>query len=66
VAAWPALGACQSLFAPGLGEPLNARRTSFEHLKPGCQGEHCPLVNIDTVASTGTGAGRRHRGACST
>ncbi|SDI02118.1 RsiV family protein [Pseudomonas panipatensis] len=44
------LGACQSLFAPGLGEPLNARRTSFEHLKPGCQGEQCPLVNVDTLS----------------
>lgn len=44
------LGACQSLFKPGLDEPLPARHTAFEHLKPGCQGEQCPLFNLDTLS----------------
>ncbi|WEJ71732.1 RsiV family protein [Pseudomonas sp. PSE14] len=43
------LGACQGLFKPGLDEPLTARHTAFEHLKPGCQGEQCPLFNLDTL-----------------
>jgi len=44
------LGACQSLFKPGLDEPLPAHRTAFEHLQPGCQGEQCPLFNLDTLS----------------
>jgi len=44
------LGACQGLFKPSLDEPLTARHTSFEHLQPGCQGEKCPLFNLDTVS----------------
>lgn len=44
------LGACQGLFKPGLDEPLSARHTAFEHLKPGCQGEQCPLFNLDTLS----------------
>ena len=45
-----ALGGCQSLFGPGLGDPLSARHTAFEHLQPGCQGEQCPLFNLDTLS----------------
>ncbi|AGI26327.1 lipoprotein [Pseudomonas sp. ATCC 13867] len=44
------LGACQSLFKPGLDEPLPARHTAFEHLQAGCQGEQCPLFNLDTLS----------------
>lgn len=40
------LGACQSL-APDTG--LKVERQAWEHLKPGCLGESCPLVNIDVV-----------------
>lgn len=43
------LSACQSLFKPGLDDPLPTERLASEHLKPGCQGEQCPLVNIDTL-----------------
>lgn len=43
------LGACQSLFKPDLGEPLNSTRTAFEHTRNGCQGEQCPLFNLDTL-----------------
>ncbi len=43
------LGACQSLFTPNLHKPLEVKRDAFEHLKPGCAGADCPLVNIDTV-----------------
>ncbi|MHB9799391.1 RsiV family protein [Pseudomonas sp. MT3] len=44
------LGACQSLFKPGLDEPLPGRHTAFEHLQAGCQGEQCPLFNLDTLS----------------
>lgn len=44
------LGACQNLFKPGLDEPLPARHNAFEHLQPGCQGEQCPLFNLDTLS----------------
>lgn len=44
------LGACQSLFKPGLDEPLTARHTAFEHIKPDCHGEQCPLFNLDTLS----------------
>ncbi|MDF3933619.1 RsiV family protein [Pseudomonas citronellolis] len=44
------LSGCQSLFGPGLGDPLSARHTSFEHQQPGCQGEQCPLFNLDTLS----------------
>lgn len=43
------LGACQSFFKPGLGEPLDATHVKFEHLQAGCQGEQCPLFNLDTL-----------------
>ncbi len=43
------LSACQSFFKPGLDDPLPTERLASEHLKPGCQGEQCPLVNIDTL-----------------
>lgn len=44
------LGACQNLFKPGLDEPLPARHNAFEHLRAGCQGEQCPLFNLDTLS----------------
>lgn len=44
------LGGCQSLFGPGMNDPLEPRRDAWEHLQPGCQGEQCPLVNIDTLS----------------
>ncbi|MBO3275343.1 RsiV family protein [Pseudomonas schmalbachii] len=44
------LGACQSLFKPGMDDPLTPTRSTWEHLQPGCQGEQCPLVNIDTLS----------------
>lgn len=44
------LGACQSLFGPGLGEPLKPEHTAFEHPRPGCSGEQCPLFNLDTLS----------------
>jgi hypothetical protein len=40
-----ALGGCQTL--PSL--PLSAQRIVTEHTPNGCQGEQCPLVNIDTL-----------------
>lgn len=43
------LGACQSLFTPSLHKPLEVKRDAWEHVKPGCAGAECPLVNIDTV-----------------
>lgn len=39
------LAGCQS-FGP---KPLAPQRIVWEHLKPGCAGEHCPLVNVDTL-----------------
>jgi hypothetical protein len=40
-----ALGGCQNM--PSL--PLSAQRIVTEHTPNGCQGEQCPLVNIDTL-----------------
>lgn len=45
------LSACQSLL-PGGTDKLEAQRQAWEHLKPGCQGQECPLVNIDTLSFT--------------
>ncbi|MFI8480502.1 RsiV family protein [Pseudomonas sp. NPDC078700] len=42
------LSACQSMM-PG-EKPLVAQRTAWEHVTPGCTGEPCPLVNIDTLS----------------
>ena len=42
------LSACQML--PGGSGKLEPQRHAWEHLKPGCQGETCPLVNIDTIS----------------
>ena len=44
-----ALGACQSLFQPNFRAPLEVKREAWEHIKPGCTAQDCPLVNIDTV-----------------
>ncbi|CAD5106521.1 RsiV family protein [Zestomonas carbonaria] len=44
------LGGCQSLMQPPL---LEARRIAWEHTPDGCQGERCPLVNIDTLEFAG-------------
>ncbi len=41
------LGACQSLSPHS--RPAAYQRTAWEHLQSGCQGQECPLVNIDTV-----------------
>jgi len=43
------LGACQSLFQPNFRAPLEVKREAWEHIKPGCTAQDCPLVNIDTV-----------------
>ncbi|MGV8783663.1 DUF3298 domain-containing protein, partial [Pseudomonas aeruginosa] len=43
------LNACQSLLKPGLDDPVPTERLASEHLKPGGQGEQCPLVNIATL-----------------
>ena len=43
------LGACSSLFQPNYRAPLDTKREAFEHLKPGCAAQDCPLVNIDVV-----------------
>lgn len=43
------LSACQTLFGPGMGDPLPYDRQTDERTTPGCQGEKCPLVNIDTI-----------------
>ena len=42
------LGACQAL-TPG-DKGLAVKRDAWEHLKPGCQGDSCPLVNIDVIS----------------
>ncbi|WP_339486925.1 RsiV family protein [Pseudomonas sp. EL_65y_Pfl2_R95] len=42
------LSACQSMM-PG-DKPLVAQRSAWEHVTPGCTGEPCPLVNIDTLS----------------
>jgi len=44
-----ALGACQSLFQPNFRAPLEVKREAWEHIKPGCTAQDCPLVNIATV-----------------
>jgi hypothetical protein len=41
------LGACQSLL-PG-DSALPVQRVAWETIQPGCQGDSCPLVNIDTL-----------------
>lgn len=41
------LSACQSMMSGD--KPLVAQRTAWEHVTPGCTGEPCPLVNIDTI-----------------
>ncbi|MDA7084937.1 RsiV family protein [Pseudomonas sp. SA3-5] len=41
------LSACQSLL-PGT-DPLPVQRVAWEHIQPDCQGQACPLVNIDTL-----------------
>ena len=43
------LGACQSVFQPSAPKPLVFTADASEHVKPGCTGPECPLVNIDTV-----------------
>ncbi|PVZ15630.1 MULTISPECIES: RsiV family protein [unclassified Pseudomonas] len=43
------LSACQSLFQPAQDKPLPSQREAWEHTKPGCTGNECPLVNIDTL-----------------
>jgi hypothetical protein len=43
------LGACQSLFQPNMHAPLDVKRDAWEHAKPGCIGQDCPLVNIDMI-----------------
>ncbi|AHF65685.1 MULTISPECIES: RsiV family protein [Pseudomonas] len=43
------LGACQSIFTPGMRTPLQVQRDASELIKPGCTTSDCPLVNIDTV-----------------
>ncbi|KQQ54827.1 hypothetical protein ASF84_16025 [Pseudomonas sp. Leaf127] len=43
------LGACQSLFQPNMRAPLQVERETSEQIKPGCNSDDCPLVNIDTV-----------------
>ncbi len=45
------LSACQMF--PGGNDELSPQRHAWEHLKPGCQGETCPLVNIDTIRFDG-------------
>lgn len=46
------ISACQT-FAPETSDtqssPNNHSRQAWEHLKPGCQGQDCPLMNIDTL-----------------
>lgn len=41
------LSACQSLLPPN--PPTPVQRHAWEESLPGCQGETCPLVNIDTL-----------------
>ncbi|KTT32132.1 lipoprotein [Pseudomonas oryzihabitans] len=43
------LGGCQSVFGPNLDKPLMPRHLAWEHKPAGCQGEDCPLVNIDYI-----------------
>ncbi|MGV8843087.1 MAG: RsiV family protein [Pseudomonas sp.] len=42
------LSACQSLSPPT--PPIAVQRTAWEAQQDGCQGERCPLVNIDTLS----------------
>lgn len=44
------LGACQSLFQADPNAPISAERSAWEHTQAGCQGDDCPLVNIDTLS----------------
>src|SRR5690606_32900589 len=39
--------ACQSLFKPDTDTPLEFEKHAWEHSKAGCQGEQCPLVNVE-------------------
>ncbi|MET1077515.1 MAG: RsiV family protein [Pseudomonas sp.] len=41
------LSACQGV--PGGPAPVAAHRTAWEQKQPGCAGDSCPLVNIDTL-----------------
>lgn len=41
------LGGCQSLMPQQA--PLHPQRIAWEHTLPGCAGDSCPLVNIDTL-----------------
>ncbi|MCY1349700.1 hypothetical protein D9M68_388740 [compost metagenome] len=41
---------CQSLFPTSTSTPLTPQRNAWEHRPAGCQGESCPLVNIDTLS----------------
>lgn len=43
------LGACASVFQTNYRAPLETKREAFEHIKPGCDNQDCPLVNIDVV-----------------
>lgn len=43
------LGACSSLLSPNFNKPLVVSRDATEQAKPGCTGDDCPLVNLDTV-----------------
>lgn len=43
------LGGCQSFMADDAPPPLAIDRQVTERHPPGCQGEHCPLVNVDTL-----------------
>lgn len=40
------LGACQSVFQP---KPMAFTQDASEQVKTGCEGQDCPLVNIDTL-----------------
>lgn len=43
----PLLAGCQQLSELSLSRPLPSERQQWEHRPAGCQGEQCPLVNID-------------------
>ena len=52
-----ALAACQSLSSVSNGpQPMESSRQSWEHHAPGCQGDDCPLVNIDLQLPKGDAA----------
>ena len=46
LASLPLLGACQSLGQSPASQP---QRIAWEQRAPGCQGERCSLVNVDTL-----------------